>query len=372
MTIEVTPVAGKRELERFIAFPYELHRRDPFWVGPLRMDIRTLLSEKENPFWEHAAAQHFLARVGGRIVGRISAVENRLHNEVHRDKVGFFGFFESIDDPAVANRLFDAAGAWLKARGLDTMRGPASPSFNDEVGMLVEGFDMPPVIMMPYNPRYYLKLVDGAGFQKAKDLLAFKNVQRDYPERLKRGVALLEKRYGITTRTLDMKKFDEELGIVKRLYNKAWERNWGFVPMTEKELNHLAKQLKPIVVPDMVIFAECKGEPIGLAVGVPDLNVALKKNPSGKLFPGILKVLWTAKFGTIDLARILILGTVPEWRGKGVDAFMYKRIWENGNRHGYFYAEGGWVLEDNPAIKNGLEGIGFNVYKTYRVYDRAL
>jgi GNAT superfamily N-acetyltransferase len=372
VSVEVTPVSGKRDLEAFIALPYDLHRDDPQWIGPLRMDVRTILSTRDNPFWEHATAQHFLARKDGRVVGRISAIENKLHNEVHADKVGFFGFFESIDDPAVAKPLFEAAAAWLRPRGLDVMRGPASPSLNDEAGVLVDGFETPPVIMMPHNPRYYPKLIEGAGFAKAKDMYAFQNVQRDYPERLNRAVSMLEKRYGVTVRQIDMKKFDEEIEIVKKLYNRCWEKNWGFVPMTDKEIDHLAKQFKPFVKPDMVLFAECKGEPVGLAIGLPDLNVALKRNKSGKLFPGILKVLWAVKFADLGRARVLILGAIPEWRGKGVDALLYRRIWINGNGHGYFWCEGGWVLEDNVAMKNGLEGIGFAVYKTYRLYDRPL
>ena len=372
VSVEVTPVSGKRDLEAFIALPYDLHREDPQWIGPLRMDVRTILSTRDNPFWEHAAAEHFLARKDGREVGRISAIENKLHNEVHADKVGFFGFFESIDDPAVAKALLEAAAAWLRPRGLDVMRGPASPSLNDEAGVLVDGFETPPVIMMPHNPRYYPKLIEGAGFAKAKDLYAFQNVQRDYPERLNRAVSMLEKRYGVTVRQIDMKKFDEEIEIVKKLYNRCWEKNWGFVPMTDKEIDHLAKQFKPFVKPDMVLFAECKGEPVGLAIGLPDLNVALKRNKSGKLFPGILKVLWAVKFADLGRARVLILGAIPEWRGKGVDALLYRRIWINGNGHGYFWCEGGWVLEDNVAMKNGLEGIGFAVYKTYRLYDRPL
>ena len=372
VSVRVSPVESKRDLEAFIAFPYELHRNDPLWTGPFRFEVRTLLSAKDNPFWEHATAQHFLARSGNRVVGRISAIENKSHNEIHKDKVGFFGFFDSIEEPAVAHALFDAAGAWLRGRGLDVMRGPASPSLNDEAGLLVDGFEHKPVIMMPHNPRYYPRLVEGAGFQKAKDLYAFQNIQRDYPERLKRGVALLEKRYGFTVRTLDMKNFERDIEIVKKVYNRAWEHNWGFVPMTDHEIDHLAKQFKPVIVPEMVVFAEHKGEVVGMAVALPDFNIAYKKNPSGKVFPGLLKVFWTIKFADIGRARVLILGTVPEWRGKGVDALMYKRIWENGNARGYMWCEGGWVLEDNAAMKNGLEGIGFAVYKTYRLYDRAL
>jgi GNAT superfamily N-acetyltransferase len=372
LAVEVTPVANGRELKAFIAYPYELHRNDPVWIGPLRHDVDVVLSPKKNPFWDHAAAQHFLARANGKIVGRISAIDNKSHNEVHEEKVGFFGFFESIDDPAVAKALFDAAAAWLRARGLDTMRGPASPSMNDEAGLLVDGFQYRPAVMMPHNPQYYVPLVEGAGFTKVKDLLVFQGSGTQYPERLRRVVDLLEKRYGITVRTLDMKKFPDEVAVIKKIYNKAWEKNWGFVPMTERELEHLAQQFKPVIVPEMVVIAEHKGEPVGMGVCLPDFNVAFKKNPSGKMFPGILPVLWTIKFGDIGRARVLILGTIPEWRGKGVDALMYKTIWENGNKRGYTWCEGGWVLEDNAAMKNGLEGIGFSVYKTYRMYDRPL
>lgn len=372
MPVEIAPIKNGRDLDAFIAYPYELHRNDPTWIGPLRHDVHVILSPEKNPFWEHATAQHFLARRDGKIVGRISAIENKGHNEVHHDKVGFFGFFESIEDPAVAKGLFDAAAAWLRQRGLDVMRGPASPSLNDEAGLLVDGFEHSPTIMMPHNPRYYVPLVEGAGFAKAKDLLVFRGSGTHYPERLTRVVDLLQKRYSVTVRTFDKKQFRREVEIVKKIYNKAWEKNWGFVPMTDKELEHLATQFKPVIVPEMVVIAEHKGEPIGMGVCLPDFNVAFKKNPSGKMFPGILKVLWTIKFGNINRARVLILGTTPEWRGKGVDALMYRAIWENGNSKGYTWCEGGWVLEDNAAIKNGLEGIGFSVYKTYRLYDRAV
>jgi hypothetical protein len=370
VSIVIAEVATKSDLKAFVSFPYDLHRADPLWVPVLRRDVHTILSEKENPFWEHAAGRNFLARRDGKVVGRISAIENRLHNELHGDKVGFFGFFESVDDTAVASGLFDAAAKWLRTRGLTVMRGPASPSINDEVGLLVDGFETPPTLMMPHNPRYYEGLVLAGGFVKAKDLLVYQNIQRELPSRLVKGAALLQKRYGITVRPLDMKHFDRDVGIIKTVYNRAWEKNWGFVPMTEHEIEHLAKQFKPVVMPGLVLFAEHKGEPIGVTIGLPDLNVAFKKNPSGRMFPGILKILWAAR--KINRARILVLGTVPEWRGKGVDALMYKMVWENGNSKGIFWGEGGWVLEDNPAMNNALLHIGFAVYKTYRVYDRPL
>jgi GNAT superfamily N-acetyltransferase len=368
--VEVREVEGRKDLEAFIALPYELNRTDPMWVGPLRRDVRTLLSPRENPFWEHAAARHFLARHEGQIVGRISAIENRLHNEIHQDQVGFFGFFECIDDEAVAARLFDAAAAWLRTRGRSVMRGPASPSMNDECGLLVEGFETPPTLMQPHNPRYYPKLVESARFAKSKDLICYQPLQREMPKRLSEGAALLQKRYGISVRPIDMKNFDRDVAVIKKVYNAAWEKNWGFVPMTDHEIDHLARQFKPVVVPELVLFAEHKGEPIGMTVTLPDFNVALKHNPSGKLFPGILKVLWASR--KIDRARILILGAVPEWRGKGVDGLLYHAVWTNANKRGIYWGEGGWVLEDNAPMKNGMTRIGFGPYKTYRMYDRPL
>jgi GNAT superfamily N-acetyltransferase len=363
-------VRRRRELARFIAFPYALHRGDPCWTPPLRRDVRAMLCRARNPFFEHAEAEYFLARRGGEVAGRIAAVHNRLHNEFHADRVGFFGFFECADDLAAARALFDAAAGWLRARSLALMRGPASFSTNDEAGLLVDGFDKPPVILMPHNPAYYARLVESCGFTKAKDLLAYQSTHDRLPERLVRAADLLRRRYGVTSRRIDMGRFAAEVERVKRLYNRAWERNWGFVPLTDREIDHLAAQLEPIVVPELVVFAEKDGETIGFAAAIPDLNVALRKNPSGRLFPGLLKVLWAAR--RTSRLRVLMLGTVPEWRGRGVDALLYKEIWEKGLARGYHWAEAGWVLEDNHPMRNGLEHMGFEVYKTYRLYERAL
>jgi GNAT superfamily N-acetyltransferase len=362
--------ADGRRLSDFIAFPYRLHAKDPLWTPQLRMDMRTLLSRRKNPFFEHAEAEYLLARREGRVVGRIAAIHNRLHNEIHGDRVGFFGFFECEDDREAASALFDAAAAWLRARGLDTLRGPASFSVNDELGLLVEGFETPPVLMMPHNPRRYVPLVEGLGFVKAKDLIVFQRQATALPQRLADGAVLLEKRYQIRIRSLDMKRFEEEVGAVKKLFNVSWEKNWGYVPMTDHEIDHLAKQLKQIVVPELVLFAEREGETIGFAVALPDLNVALRTNRSGRLFPGVLKVLWAAR--KVQRLRIALLGAVPEWRGRGVDALLYKTIWETAVKKGFNWGEAGWILEDNHPMVNGLVRMGFEAYKTYRVYDRAV
>jgi GNAT superfamily N-acetyltransferase len=368
--VEIVPVSDGRDLNRFIAFPYDHYRDDPLWVPQLRRDVRTLLSPGKNPFFEHAQAQYLLAYRNGTVVGRIGAIKNDMHNQAHHDRVGFYGFFESIDDQTVANALFDAAAAWLRARGFDTMRGPMSPSVNDECGLLLQNDGTPPSLMMPYNPLYYRALHERYGFTKAKDLLAYDGGSSEAPERFVRLAQRAMARANITVRPLDMKRFTDEVELVKALYNRAWEKNWGFVPLTEAEIDHLAKQLKPIVVADMVLFAERAGEIVGFGVGLPDFNLALLHNRSGRMFPGILKVLWHAR--KIRRARILLLGVIPEFRGRGVDAALYYTIWMNSVRHGMPRGEAGWILEDNEPMNKAARALGFQHTKTYRVYDKPL
>ena len=365
----VLEVSGRRDLERFIAFPYALHRGDAGWAPPLRRDVRAQLSP-EHPFFRHAEAVHFLAERHGTVAGRISAAWNRAHDAAHGDGAGFFGFFESVDDAAVAGALLDRASEWLAARGRTTIRGPVSLSTNDEAGLLVEGFDTPATLLMPHNPRYYAPLVEGAGFTPAKDLLANQRVPTELPERLVAAATRFASRRAITIRSLDRRRFDEEIDRVKVLYNRSWERNWGFVPMDDAEIGFLAAQLKPVVVPELVAFAEVAGETIGVAVALPDLNVALRRNPSGRFFPGVLRVALAAR--RIDRLRVFMLGTLPEWRGKGVDALLYKAIWERARARGYRWAEAGWVLEDNHPMRNALVNMGFEQYKRYRIYDRPI
>ena len=368
--VAVRSVRTASDLKRFIALPYALHRGDPFWVPPLRMDVRKLLSREKNPFFQHAEAEYYVAERDSRVVGRIAAIHNRSHNEIHEDGVGFFGFFETINDPDVANALFGTAAGWLRDRGLQVIRGPVSFSTNDECGLLVDGFDKPPTVLTPYTPPYYVTLTEAAGFAPAKDLFQFQTTQNQLPERLVRGARLIAERKGIRLRHLDMKQFRDEVERIKRIYNRAWEKNWGFIPMTDAEIDHMAKDMKPVVVPELVVFAEHEGEVIGFAAALPDLNVALKTNPSGRLFPGILKILWAAR--KIDRIRILLLGLMPEYRRSGADALMYHWIWEKGYALGYRWAEAGWILEDNTAMINGLTRMTFEHYKTLRLYDRAV
>ena len=371
--MRVRPARDGKDLKRFIDLPYRLHARDPNWVPPLRRDVATLLDRSKNPFFDHADAQYYLAERDGVVVGRIAAIHNRLHNETHDDRVGFFGFFESTDDQGVAEALLDAAGGWLQQRGLDTIRGPASFSVNDECGLLVKGFEFPPTVMMPHNPPYYVALLEQAGFVKAKDLICFQGSDPETARaRLSRATELIRQRYGITVRGLNMGDFENEIGRIKQLYNKGWEKNWGFVPMTEREIDHLAEQFKPVVVPDLVPFAEKDGQVIGFAVALPDFNVPLRRNRSGAFLPGLIRTLWMLKTKRIGRVRVLLLGILPEFRGKGVDAALYNQIWSAGNAQNVHWGEAGWLLEDNTAIITGMVKLGWAPYKTYRLYERRL
>jgi GNAT superfamily N-acetyltransferase len=372
----VRPVRSSRDLKSFIAFPYRLHARDPLWVPPLRRDVALLLSRRKNPFFEHAEAEYFLAERDGVVVGRIAAIANRLHNEFHGDRVGFFGFFEAMNEQDVAEALFEAAAGWLRPRGFDTMRGPASFSTNDESGVLVDGFDTPPALMMPHNPRYYLPLMERAGFRKAKDLLVYQGGSEagavPVPERLARATELIRQRAGLTVRPLRVKDFPAEVERIKELYNLCWERNWGFIPMTDHEIDHLATQFRPVVVPELAPFLEKDGKPVGFALALPDLNVVFRTNRGGRLLPVVPRILWALKAEKLRRCRILLLGILPEYRGKGFDAILYHWIWTKGAEHRIYWGEAGWILEDNAAMNAGLVKMGFSVYKTYRMLDRAL
>jgi len=374
--LRVRAARSRQDLKRFIDLPYRLHARDPNWVPPLRRDVESLLSRSKNPFFEHAEAEYFLAERDGRVVGRIAAISNRLHNQTHGDRVGFFGFFESIHDHSVALALLDAASQWCRERSHDVLRGPASFSVNDECGLLVDGFEFPPTLMMPHNPRYYIELLERAGFTKAKDLWVYQGGSEEgyvpVPERLARGTELIRQRQGITLRSLDVKNFQHEVERIKELYNAAWEKNWGFVPMTEHEIDHLAAQFKPVVIPEMVPMAEKDGKLIGFGIALPDLNVVFRRHRSGRLFPMILDLLWSLRMKRIRRARILLLGVLPEYRGKGVDAMLYHWIWTKSAQRKIYWGEAGWILEDNPAMNAGLEKMTFRVYKTYRLYDRPI
>jgi hypothetical protein len=370
MALLIRPVRDPSDFTRFIDLPFRLYRDVPMWVPPLKSDVRGMFDRAKNPFFEHAEVESFLAVRDDRVVGRIAAIDNRAHNEFHEDRVGFFGFFECEEDPEAAGALFDAAEAWLAARGKDILRGPVNFSTNDDCGSLIDGFDTPPTIMMPHNLPYHARLYDAARFAKAKDLLAYWIGHDRPPERIARAVEIVRKRKGIVTRSLDMKRFDADVAIVREIYNDAWEKNWGFIPMTAAEFDHMAKQLKPVVHPGMVVFAEIKGEPVGFALGLPDFNIPLK-HANGELFPfGFLKIWWYTR--QIHQARVLTLGIKKGHRASGIDAILINEMFVRGHEYGYNKGEFSWILEDNLAMRRPLESTGAAAYKTYRIYERPI
>ena len=336
-------------------------------MPPLRRDIEELIDPKRHPFHLHASVQLFLARKGNTVVGRIAAVNNFLHVERHGDHTGFFGLFESERDPAIAAALFDVSAAWLRERGLETMRGPASFSLNEECGLLVEGFDGPPVVMMSYNPPWYQEMVEGYGFTKAKDLLAYYLADAAPTERMLRLADRMREKFRVTVRTLDKRRYWDEVAVVRQVYNEAWQDNWGHLPMTEAELTYMAKQLKPVVDPSLVVFAEVDGDLAGFGLALPDFNVPLRRM-NGRLFPvGWAKALWYSR--KIRTARILILGVLEKHRRSGVAELMELELLKNGPARGIVNAEFSWILEDNMMMRAPLEKMGARVYRTYRMYD---
>jgi GNAT superfamily N-acetyltransferase len=373
--LRVREVPRGESLRPFIDFAWKVNARDPNWVAPLRMAVEPALDRARHPFHKHADVAYFVAERGGEMVGRIAAIVNHRHNEFHEDRVGFFGLFEAVDDAGVARALVDAAAGWVKARGMDTLRGPVNLSTNEEVaspGVLVEGFGTPPTVTMSHNPPYYGALMEASGLSKSKDLLAYWIGSPIPPERLVRGVERMTRREGVTLRSMKMSRLAEEVAIMEAIYNSAWARNWGFVPMTSEEFAYVAKDMKSIADPDLCIIAEKDGEPVGFAVSLPDINQALRHIPDGKLFPfGLFKFLWYKR--KVSSARIMTLGLRPEFqKSSGIGAAMYLRTFQVAGEKGYNTGEASWILEDNFLMIQALEKVGFQQYKTYRVYDRAL
>lgn len=373
--VTVVPVRERSSRTRFIGLPWSIYADDDAWVPPLRSDLRKLM-DPGHPFHEHADTEFFLALdADGKPVGRIAAVVNHLYNEVHESRTGFIGLFESTDDSAVATALFGRAGEWLRDRGMTDVMGPFNLSTNDELyspGILLDGFEHPPVLLMAHNPPYYRRLFEDAGWEKRKDLLSYwLQSDRASPERLVKGMERLAGRIdGLELRPLRLDELDREVDRIKEVYNAAWERNWGFTPLTDAEIEHLAADLKPIADERYALMAEVHGEPVGFALALPDYNQALR-HVNGRLFPlGLFKLLWHRR--KIDRLRVLTLGLKPAYVRKGIDALFYLRIFQNGVEAGIHHAEASWILEDNWGMRRGLERLGGHVYKTYRVYGTEL
>lgn len=369
--IAVRTAASGKDMDRFIRFPWTIYRDSPHWVPPLLMDRRKLVDRKKNPFYQHADAEFFLAERNGVVVGRIGAIVNHNHTKEHGDSTGFFGFFECVNDQAVADELLDAAETFLRQRGMRAMRGPASPSVNDEYGLLIHGFEHPPVVLMPYNPPYYATLLERHGLAKNRDLVSYLLSQDTVmTDKLQRVTQRVKERQGITVRSLNMKDFDNELERVKVIYNTAWAKNWGAVPMTDAEIEAMAADLKPVIVPEVVLFAEKGGKTVGFALSVPDLNIPLKYNTKGYLLPGILHLFLHKK--KINLVRIIALGVLPEYLNSGLAGVLFYETAVRAKPLGYDFGEAGWVLEDNIQMVRSADLMNGQPYKRYRVYEKSL
>jgi hypothetical protein len=366
---------SKKELHRFFDVADRIYAADPNWVAPLRDDIAKVFS-LENPFFRHAEMQLFVARRGGVDKGRIAAILDRSHNEFHGEQTAFFGYFESIDDPEVASLLFEAAALWARERRMKTLRGPANPSLNDEAGLLVEGFDSPPVLMMTYNPRYYIRLYEGAGFRKAKDLLAFWFDLAPGPlERFARINERLRRNPSLRLRKVSKRSLKADLPKIREVYNAAWEKNWGFVPMTAEEMELMAKRLKPLLDKDFLQIGEIERsdgtlEPVAFLLALPDYNVAMAPL-KGRLLPfGWLKFLLGMK--RIRTLRVLTLGIKKEYRLRGFQSLIFEAGLIESLARNYKGVEVSWVLEDNDQMIRGMKIWGGRAYKTYRMYEKEI
>ena len=377
LNFRIKKVEDEQDLMEFIKFPWRVYRDDPYWVPPLISERKDFLDPQKNPFFEHSEVELFLAQRNGETIGTVAAIINDNHNAFHEEKAGFFGLFEVIEDYAVADGLLTTARDWVKAKGMDVIRGPMNMSINDECGLLVDGFDSSPVVMMTYNPRYYVNLIERFGFVKAKDLYAyivstdiFNSKIENIPSKFLRVAEIAQKRAGVRVRKINMKDFDAEVEKAKVVYNSAWEKNWGAVPMTDAEFDHLAHGLKQFLDPDLLLLAEVDDRPVGIFVGLPDVNQPLL-HVNGRLFPfGWIKYLWYRR--KIDILRGLIMGVIAEYRERGVDALMYVEAAKEAFRKGYKRCEMSWILEDNVMMNRIIQRIGGEVYKTYRIYEMGL
>jgi GNAT superfamily N-acetyltransferase len=369
--ITTQKVKTKKDLKAFLHFPWRIYRRDPNWVPPLLKEYAFHFSPR-NPFLQHAQIIPYLAIKDGSIAGRVAAIIDRNYIDFHHEETGFFGFFESVNDPSVTHALLEQAKEFLLSKGLKTVMGPVNPSTNDECGLLIDGFDSSPCFMMPYNPQYYQELLEGCGLEKAKDLYAsIMYTDNGFPERIRRISSSVIKRVpGLTIRTINSRRLDEDVILVKEVYNGAWHNNWGFVPLTDEEMDLLVKKLKPLLVPDLALFAVIGDKTVGFALAMPDYNSVIKRL-NGRLGPlGLLKFFYYSR--RIDTVRVMLLGVKAEYRKRGIETLLYTELFRRGMALGYKKGELSWILEDNQPMQKGIEALGGKRCKTYRIFQSPL
>jgi hypothetical protein len=369
-SIDIRMVRGRGELRKFVDYMYERNAGDPHWISPLRIGEHERLTPAKNPFFAHADVDLMLAWRGGAVVGRIAAIDDRLHRDTHGENLAMFGFFEAADGDA-ARALLAAVERWAKARGRDRVRGPISPSLNEMCGLLIDGFDTDPMLLMPHNPPEYGAHIESAGYAKVKDLFAWLYaVEGDVPPLIERAARRVREKHRVTTRPLNLKEFTSEVARLRELYCSAWERNWGFVPPTVDEFRRIASELKPIFDPRCSVCAEVDGKMIACLVSVPDVNQALK-GTSGRLFPStIARLLLRRRY--ITQVRLLLLGVDAQFRGVGVYSLLLSEWHRQLLATEYTGAEFSWVLEDNRDINRTAELAGARRYKTYRLYEKTM
>lgn len=376
--IEV-PLSDRKLVERFIRVPWvvnRLHHPSPHWVPPLLMDRRDYLNEQKNPFWEHAKAAFWIAHRDGQDIGRIAAVRDEDYVKFHGEPTGYYGMFECIDDDDVAAALIAKADAWLKDAGCDRAIGPLELSTNYMSGALIEGFDRDPGVNMPYNPPYYDRLLQAQGLSKGRDLYYWGiDTTQDPPPRIARLAERVKKKSAIEIRHMNMKRWDDEVQTCLDIYNDAWEHNWGFVPVGEKEFHHIAKDLKMVIKEDLGLIAEVDGEPVAFCLSIIDVNPTMKKI-DGRLFPtGIFRLLWElmirpAKY--VRGGRLILMGIRAPYRGRGVDVLLMLETFLAAKRHGLDRGEIGWTLEDNMPVNRAIEHMGGERIAVHRVYEKRL
>lgn len=378
MAIQIEKVRTPRDLREFISVPWRVYENDPNWVPWLYFERLDFFNKQKNPFFEHAEADYFIARRNGEAVGVIAAILNYRHNEFQQENIAHFGVFELLNDAEAAAALLDTACDWARQRGVERLVGPMNLSTNDECGMLIEGFDRPPVVLTTYNPPYYIDFLEQAGFVKSMDLLAWlrdlEDLVENMPPKLVRVINRVRDRYQLDVRPINLKRWDEEVANIKKVYNSAWERNWGFVPMTDAEIDHLAASLKMIMDPALVFMVEQQGEVVGFSLSLPDVN-----QPVGRIRPGpslLSSYLGAGRFYLqrfkTDMIRVFALGVVESGRGRGVDALLYYETALAAVKRGYKWAEASWILETNDNMNRAIEMLGADVYKKYRIYEKEL
>ncbi len=372
--VEVIEVDSGKLLNEFILYPFKLYKNNPYWVPPLISERKEFFNQAKNPFYKVAKVKLFLAKRGDETVGRIATCINYAHNEYHMEQTGFFGFFDVENDYETASKLLKVAMITLKKEGMERMRGPANFSTNHEIGFLIEGYDVPPTVMNPYNPPYIPEFAERFGLKKVMDLNSFL-ITKETPisERQARLVEKIKERSKIKIRSVDFSKFEKEILIVNQIYNKAWERNWGFVPMREAEFMYMARDLKQICDPELALIAEVDGEPAAFCLAVPDINQVLIRM-NGRLFPtGILKLLWHTKIrNKINGVRMLTMGVVEQYRKRGIDNIFFVETYLRGIKRGYHWAELSWILETNELMCRAAENMGAKPNKKYRMVEMPI